>query len=237
MDITMESIQLREEYDLFYSEPYEKKELGCIGHLRGDFGSNGKGFYTSWFPHACDEKNDEAFKAVFDRLIGELRAKGKVLENRASMYNFCAKRKDCNLSTHFSDLTWGFRILTQDYAIYLRCTPILGDYNFYAYCYDKETLFHTLAKQRGLPRYCYTHIRTTHENVRIDFAEHGYVPYQQGGTLEEVKKLNEEIGVTPAQKAAMEVGSMFSWNAIGADPKQYNEHGFPVKKKEEREER
>ena len=67
------------------------------------------------------------------------------------------------------------------------------------------------------------------------FAEHGYVPYQQGGTLEEVKKLNEEIGVTPAQKAAMEVGSMFSWNAIGADPKQYNEHGFPVKKKEERE--
>ena len=62
-------------------------------------------------------------------------------------------------------------------------------------------------------------------------------PHSTYANPEEVKKLNEEIGVTPAQKAAMEVGSMFSWNAIGADPKQYNEYGFPVKKKEEREER
>ena len=36
-------------------------QTGCIGHLRGDFGS-GQEFYTSWFDHRREYKTDE-FKA------------------------------------------------------------------------------------------------------------------------------------------------------------------------------
>ena len=41
-----------------------KGQTGCIGHLRGDFGS-GQEFYTSWFDHRREYKTDE-FKAEFD---------------------------------------------------------------------------------------------------------------------------------------------------------------------------
>ena len=33
-------------------------QTGCIGHLRGDFGS-GQEFYTSWFDHRREYKTDE----------------------------------------------------------------------------------------------------------------------------------------------------------------------------------
>lgn len=39
-----------EEQIYCYSNTDERQERACIGHLRGDFGSGGKGFFTSWFP-------------------------------------------------------------------------------------------------------------------------------------------------------------------------------------------
>lgn len=47
--------------------------------------------------------------------------------------------------------------------------------------------------------------------------------------------MNHELGITPAQAEAMKVGSMFDWNAPGADPKNYDENGKLVKKKNDRE--
>ena len=44
----------------------------------------------------------------------------------------------------------------------------------------------------------------------------------------DVKEINREIGVTPAQAEAMKVGSMFGWNVPGADPKSYDEKGKPI---------
>lgn len=42
-----------EEAGLFYSELEEAadKKLGTVGHVRMDFGSSGKGFHHSWWPH------------------------------------------------------------------------------------------------------------------------------------------------------------------------------------------
>ena len=46
--------------------------MGCVGHLRGDFGS-GKQFFTTWWPHQNDELNTPAFKADIDRAVNWLR--------------------------------------------------------------------------------------------------------------------------------------------------------------------
>ena len=62
MNLYTEEIKLKEENRLLYSDTGETKELGCIGHLRGDFGHDGKEFWTTWFPHENHEKNDEVFE-------------------------------------------------------------------------------------------------------------------------------------------------------------------------------
>lgn len=47
-------------------------QTGLIGHLRMDFGSEGKNFYCSWFDERKDLKTD-AFKQEFDAVINALR--------------------------------------------------------------------------------------------------------------------------------------------------------------------
>ena len=61
-------------------------------------------------------------------------------------------------------------------------------------------------------------------------------------TPEQNRKLadghNAEMGVSKTQENAMVAGSMFGWNVPGADPKNYDEYGTPIKKRtDSREER
>jgi hypothetical protein len=99
-------------------------------------------------------------------------------------------------------------------------------------------LMNKLAQDRGLPRYCYGFIHSSKEEIRIDIAESGYVPYKKGGNVNDVLKRNAELGITRPQMEAMKAGSMFGWNVPGADPKNYDENGTPTKKRyDSREER
>lgn len=234
--MVLEAIKLVDEKTLFFTDENHPKEMGGIGHLRGDFGSDGKEFWTTWHPHQCHELNDDKFKMIFDAVINKLREPGNVLCNRADMYSYCRPKPECRIPHPYGE-QWGFRILTQDYAIYLRCMPHCGDYNFYAYCYDKEMLMNKLAKDRGLPRYCYAYLPTTQEEIRIDFAESGYTPYRKQGNGRAANEMNRELGISPAQAEAMKTGSMFGWDVPGADPKNYDENGKAIKKKDDREER
>ena len=60
-------------HDLYFSRSEEQdKATGCIGHLRGDFGS-GKQFYTTWWPHQHNTLNTPEFKADIDRTVNWLR--------------------------------------------------------------------------------------------------------------------------------------------------------------------
>ena len=234
--MVLEKIKMKEEQPMFYTEEGEVKELGCIGHLRGDFGEDGKAFWTTWHPHSSHELNDDKFHIIFDAVINKLREPGNVLHNRSDMYSYCRTQPDCKIPHPYGE-QWGFRILTKDYAIYLRCMPRCGDYNFYAYCYDKEMLMNKLAKERGLPRYCYAYLPTTGEEIRIDFAESGYTPYRKQGNGRAANEMNRELGISPAQAEAMKTGSMFGWDVPGADPKNYDQNGKAIRKKDDREER
>ena len=238
MNIILDPITLTEEKNLFYSTRNEPKELGCIGHLRGDFGSDGKEFFSTWFPHECEELNDQRFKSVFDTLINQLRKAGQVLSGRTEMERYCLPHHDCKLLNPYAEKCWGFRIYSPcHYAFYLRCMPVRGDYNFYIYCYDKNMLLDKLAGDRGLPRYCYTHNSAIGEDVLLTFPERGFRTCREATKEKSAAMLNRDLGVTYQQVAAMQAGSMFSWNVPAADPKNYDESGNPILKRNEREAR
>lgn len=233
----LEAITLKEERDLFSLNENEPMEYGCIGHLRGDFGGSGKEYYSTWFDHTCKHLNDAKCKAIGNTIIRTLNSDGNVMSSRSDMYNFCHPREDCKIDGIYENMTWGFRIFTEDYAFYLKCTPVCGDYNFYLYVYDKNMLLDKLANERGLPRYCYSYLPTEQRKARIDFAENGYLPLGEEYDGVSVVELNNGLGVSPAQVQAMKCGSMFGWNVPAAYPKNYDKYGHLLKKRDEREER
>ena len=78
----------------------------------------------------------------------------------------------------------------------------------------------------GLPELCFSTLQTTGQLICIRRGESGYYPseWETGDkerNVEEADRLNEKLGVTPAQRLAMEIGSMAGWDVPGADPKNY----------------
>ncbi len=125
-----------EEADFFYSNPEMDKELGCIGHLRGDFGQSGKAFWTSWWEHQSDLKTD-TFKEEFDDLINSLRENG-ILKGMHSMAEYCFAHPEARIpGSRFLGI-YGFRVITDKHRYYFRCFPHGGDYNFYVYAYQNN---------------------------------------------------------------------------------------------------
>jgi hypothetical protein len=43
--------------------PEKDAELGCIGHVRMDFGHGGKEFWHTWWPRGDETLNSPEFKA------------------------------------------------------------------------------------------------------------------------------------------------------------------------------
>lgn len=93
-------------------------QTGCIGYLRGDFGSTGKELYSSWFDNMAYLKTPE-FRA-----------------DRNSLSNACCQ----STTPKFGRDESGFRVNTKDHAYLLRLNPNRGEYNFYIYCYKRDYL-------------------------------------------------------------------------------------------------
>ena len=113
-------------------------QTGCIGYLRGDFGSTGKEFYSSWFDNMAYLKTPE-FQAELDTVVNALRESpqyGGILADRNSLSDVCRQ----STTPKFGWDESGFRVNTQDYAYLLRLNPSPGDYNFYVYCYKRDYL-------------------------------------------------------------------------------------------------
>jgi len=86
-----------------------------------------------------------------------------------------------------------------------------------------------------LPEKCFSITSTADKIVIITKGEMGHrsagaraegVTAREGATA-----LNESMGVTRAQEAAMLFGSIYGWDKPGADPKYYDEQGEPIKYK------
>lgn len=128
-----------EEIDLFYSNDERDVELGCIGHLRADFGRDGKQFWSSWFEH-CSELKTQAFKDELDLVINHLREKDNMLHSLSALTEFCHNHTDAQLNIKYRDDTYGFKIDTEAHSYYIRSMLTQGDNNLYCYCYVRGGL-------------------------------------------------------------------------------------------------
>lgn len=123
--------------DWVYTNSSQDEARGCVGHIRGDFGS-GNEFWTTWWPH-LPRLVIVCFKEELDSVINSMREKGGVLSNLADMRQYCHESgNECRLKN--TDNSYGFQMETDRYMYFLRCFPQKGDYNFYLYVSDKEAI-------------------------------------------------------------------------------------------------
>ena len=80
----------------------------------------------------------------------------------------------------------------------------------------------------GLPELCFSTLASTGQLICIKRGESGYYPSKwdtgdKERNVELADELNENLGISPVQRQAMEVGSMAGWDVPGADPAKYQE--------------
>lgn len=138
MDLSIRPIKPEEIPFSYKQSQNDYVESGCIGFLRGDFDTSGKGFYSTWEDKVKFLKTDE-FKREFDDVINSLRfGYGELLKDRSSLSAYCQNNPDGVIEGNYTK-EYGFRVDTDEHSYILRCNPTKGDYNFYVYAYDRET--------------------------------------------------------------------------------------------------
>ena len=89
----------------------------------------------------------------------------------------------------------------------------------------------------SLPEQCYSSLLDTGMVVILKRGQTGYyktdIPFKDKESAKAlVREYNDKLGVSKAQEAAMQTGSMFGFQVPGADPKGYDENGTPIKTKQ-----
>ena len=124
-----------EEAGLFYAQTKEQDEaLGCIGHVRIDFGSSGRGFHHTWWPRGPEEWNTADFRAELAEVVDSLRM--SVLKSLTDMRSYCQDHG--GEISGASRQNYGFVVETEQYQYLLRCSPYPGDYQAYLTCFDRQ---------------------------------------------------------------------------------------------------
>ncbi|MCB7051109.1 hypothetical protein LIZ34_12140 [Intestinimonas butyriciproducens] len=132
-----------DEAGLFYAmTPEEDQRLGCIGHVRMDFGHRGKEFWHTWWPRGPEELNGPEFKAELQEVVDKLRT--GVLKDLASMTKYCW---DYGGEVGNWPTNYGYIVETENYRYCLRCNPVPGDYQAYLTAFDLRVQRQNLAEQ------------------------------------------------------------------------------------------
>lgn len=111
----------------------------------------------------------------------------------------------------------------------------VGDCELYAHLWQAENWSIQTEQERfaqklavGLPELCFSTLGSTGDLICIKRGERGYFPSDWSTDSREKNQAladynNECLGVTAAQRQAMECGSMHGWSVPGADPKAYEQ--------------
>ena len=112
-------------------------QAGFIGYLRGDFGSSGNEFYTTWFDFNTLRKSP-VFQQTFDDIINALRSDDYgLLKSRSSICDFARQYPRSAFNGAYCT-EYAFRVDTKEHTVLVRCNPTQGDYNFSVYCFLRE---------------------------------------------------------------------------------------------------
>ena len=139
MNMSIRPITPEERAFTYSDEQVIMEQMGCIGYLRADMDSSGKGFYSTWNDFRPDLKTPE-FKGEFDAVINALRfddAYSGILKNRDSLARYCYSHPD---TSYGNSREYGILVDTEDHAYYMRLNPHKGEYNLYCYCYKSSLL-------------------------------------------------------------------------------------------------
>ena len=121
---------------LFFALGAEKdSELGCIGHVRIDFGRDGDGFYHTWHPRGPEEWNTQGFRGELTEVVDELRK--SVLHSLGEMSSYCYDHGGAITGGSLTQ-NYGYVVETDRYSYLLRCNPVRGDYQAYLTCFDRQ---------------------------------------------------------------------------------------------------
>jgi len=77
----------------------------------------------------------------------------------------------------------------------------------------------------GLPELCYSIEPLSGKTIILQRGQKGYNNLENCYEQMNPDEINEKLGITKAQSAAMLTGSMFGWDIPGANPEAYDENG------------
>lgn len=149
MEMTIRPLRAEEQKYVYAQSQQIKMQTGMIGYLRGDFDSTGTDFYTTWFDEV-ESRNTDEFRAELDEVINALRFDeqyGGLLAGRSAMQQYGRSHPDSIMEGSYTT-EYGFRIDTGKFAYLLRCIPEEGDYNFYCWCFEENSLDRHLEQAR-----------------------------------------------------------------------------------------
>lgn len=145
--IDLQVMTKEEQHYVFDQSQQISMQTGHIGYLRGDLGSSGTKFYSTWNDFQPGLKTDQ-FKAEFDRLINSMRVDADgILKNRTALAAYCYTHPESCIDS--DGRNFGFRTDTDQYAYLIRLNPYQGEYNIYCYCYLRELLDRHMEKARN----------------------------------------------------------------------------------------
>ena len=182
-DFDKRPLTLEEDKYTFSNSHQISSQCGLIGYLRADMGTDGNGFFSTWFDFRKDLKTDD-FKTELDEVINSLREEGDILHSRGALAAYCYSTPQARMETEQKCYEYyGVRVDTEKYAYLMRLNPNKGEYNLYCYCYRRDWLDNHIRQARRGIRFITPHYE---EKFRIADGEKIRITLKDGRQFDEV---------------------------------------------------
>ena len=221
----LESLLLWEEKYLFKDQG--EVEKGFVGSIKGVFDTEGLIYSNVVISREGKLRIHGELELLQIFLVG--RSAGYLLRSLHDLKMFCWDKVHDHVPYSFDRECWGFRVLTEEYAWYIALTPWNPTRHVLLCCYNRKSLMTALAREKGLPEYCYGVLIYTGERICIRYGADIYESYPQYGcdaaeNRAYANKQNAILGVSATQVTAMENGVIFGWNSPVANTAYYDKN-------------
>ena len=100
MELEIQTMQPGERLYAYRQSTQLEGQTGGVGYLRGDFGKDGREFFTTWEDGHGRYKTD-AFRQEFDRVVNTLRQPGGLFSGRSEMARICHDHADAGFDGNY----------------------------------------------------------------------------------------------------------------------------------------